>query len=130
MAPIWECKLSNSIKKLIYCKAINIDLECYDDSQYYNDFSKAVSKCHDHIKSVMNSVFLLTNVILGFSANIILLCSINPFLICFVLVPFSALAISIFINKINYKPYENMVFLFLYIYIMCYNITKKNGVVL
>lgn len=101
--PIMRTKLSYKIRKLVYEKAISVDLECYDTPRYYNDFSKVIAECQSQVNNLMNSVVDFINVAVGFSANLILIWVIDPILILFFLIPIVCVFITSKINKLDYE---------------------------
>ena len=106
-------KIKQAIKELMYKKAREIDLECYDNPEFYNDYVLSVSEAEnqvDRMFAVLFSLFTgLTSVILSgafFIGN-------DPVSFIFVAVSFVAsLWSGKALNKLNFKirneknPYE------------------------
>lgn len=106
-------KIKQAIKELMYKKAREIDLECYDNPEFYNDYVLSVSEAEnqvDRMFAVLFSLFTgLTSVILSgafFIGN-------DPVSFIFVAVSFAAsLWSGKALNKLNFKirneknPYE------------------------
>lgn len=106
-------KIKQAIKELMYKKAREIDLECYDNPKFYNDYVLSVSEAEnqvDRMFAVLFSLFTgLTSVILSgafFIGN-------DPVSFIFVAVSFAAsLWSGKALNKLNFKirneknPYE------------------------
>ncbi|MNZ58375.1 putative multidrug export ATP-binding/permease protein [compost metagenome] len=96
--------LNMKVREQLYNKAKSIDLECYDNPQYYNDFILTVTeadKCVDRmLKTIDKMVQGITGTILGglfFFMN-------DPVSIVFVLVPFVfGTILSDRLNKLNFK---------------------------
>ncbi len=96
-------KIKQAIKELMYKKAREIDLECYDNPEFYNDYVLSVSEAEnqvDRMFAVLFSLFTgLTSVILSgafFIGN-------DPVSFIFVAVSFAAcLCSGKALNKLNF----------------------------
>ena len=107
--PIMRTKFSYKIRKAIYEKAINIDLECYDTPRFYNDFSKVISECQSQANNLMSSVVDFVNVAVSFSANLILVWTIDPILIIFSFISITCVFTTSKINKLDYEKKNRLV---------------------
>ena len=54
--PVKSCKLTNDIRKVVYEKAAQVELGCYENPEYYDTFVKAIDECTSRAQAVMGSV--------------------------------------------------------------------------
>ena len=91
--------IQSRIYQTVFKKAIDVDLECYENPEFYDKVAKALNECTNRIYSVIGSVNMLFYRIVNFSANFALLASIDPMLFVFALIPLAAIPMSAKINK-------------------------------
>ena len=101
--PVRMCKLTNDIRKMVYEKAAHVELGCYENSEYYDTFVKAIDECTSRAQAVMKSIVNVVYVITSFSANFGLLVVIDPILLIFSLLPLLCIPITAVANKIAYE---------------------------
>lgn len=101
--PVKICKLTNDIRKVVYEKAAQVELGCYENPEYYDTFVKAIDECTSRAQTVMNSIVDIVYVITNFSANFGLLLAIDPMLLIFSLLPLMCIPITAVANKIAYE---------------------------
>lgn len=106
-------KIKQALKEMLYMKAKEIDLECYDNPEFYNDYVLAVSEAEnqvDRLFGMLSSLFTgLTSIVLSgafFIGN-------DPISFGFIFVAFVAsLIVGKAVNSLNFKirneknPYE------------------------
>ncbi|WP_160690721.1 ABC transporter ATP-binding protein [Clostridium sp. C2-6-12] len=97
-------KIKQKVKCMLYEKAQELDLECYDNPEYYNEFVLAVSEADkqvDRMLELLNKVFYGLTVFITTGAFFISKDLVSVF---FVLLSFlSSFTFMQIINKINYK---------------------------
>lgn len=54
-----EPKMKQAIKEMLYNKAKEIDLECYDDPEFYNDYVLAVSEAENQVSRLFGMLYNL-----------------------------------------------------------------------
>lgn len=101
--PVKICKLTNDVRKVIYEKAAQVELGCYENPEYYDTYVKVIDECTSRAQAVINSVVNIVYVITNFSANFGLLVVIDPILLVFSLFPLMCIPITAVANKIAYK---------------------------
>lgn len=92
-------KIQNHIYQTVFKKAVSVDLECYENPEFYDKAIKALNECTNRIYQVIGSVNMLFYRLVNFSANFALLASIDPMLFVFALIPLAAIPMSAKINK-------------------------------
>ena len=97
-------KLYKALKEQMFEKAAELDLTCYDDPEYYNQFVLSVSESEKAIDRFLNMLILLSKSITGLLTGGIFFIYKNPIGLIFVLVSFLLSYIfSKQLNKLNYK---------------------------
>lgn len=94
----------------LYEKLIMVDLECYENVEFYNKFTLAFQQADSRALAVLNSFSSLIGSLFGITALVSLISSFEPILLFFIVVN---VGISFYINtktiKIQYKFYEDKV---------------------
>lgn len=97
-------KIKQAIKEMMFKKAKEIDLECYDDPEFYNDYVLSVSEADNQIGRIFN---LLTNFFTGLTSIILsgaFFIGNDPASFVFVAISFAAsLWSGKALNKLNFK---------------------------
>ncbi|MBQ8567987.1 MAG: ABC transporter ATP-binding protein [Oscillospiraceae bacterium] len=106
-------KIKQAIKQMMFEKAKQIDLECYDDPEFYNDYVLSVSEIDNQIGRIYT---LITNLCTGLVSIILsgaFFIGSDPVSFVFIAVSFAAsLWSGKAINKLNFRirneknPYE------------------------
>lgn len=108
-----EPKIKQAIKEMLYNKAKEIDLECYDNSEFYNDYVLAVSEAENQVGRMFGT---LNNLLTGFTSIILsgaFFIGNDPASFIFIAISFAAsLTAGKALNKLNVRirseknPYE------------------------
>lgn len=51
-----DVKLSLSLRKMIYEKVLTVDMECFDNPQYYDNVTFALNDLYNRVKSILNNL--------------------------------------------------------------------------
>ena len=97
-------KLYRALKEQMYAKAAEIDLSCYDDPKYYNDFVLAVAEAESSIDRFLSMTnMMVQGLTILFTTGIFYLLT-DAMGILFVLASFVLrFVVSRLLNKLNYK---------------------------
>ena len=102
--PRSDLKISKYFDTMLFQKARQIDLEYFDKTEFYNQYTKAVQESSKRAIGVLNdlsSVFSAVTVLFGLGT---ILLSMNPILIAFTFMPIViSLPLSVRRNKLNFK---------------------------
>lgn len=108
-----EPKIKQAIKKMMFDKAKEIDLDCYDDPEFYNDYVLSVSEADNQVGRIYT---LITNLCTGLVSIVLsgaFFIGNDPISFLFIAVSFgTSLWSGKAINKLNFKirneknPYE------------------------
>ena len=97
-------KLYRALKEQLFQKASEIDLFCYDDPEYYNDFVLGVSESEQTIDRFLNMLNMGMQAITVLFTTGIFYLTLDPIGIVFVLVSFiMRFIVSKKLNKVNYE---------------------------
>ena len=106
-------RIKREIKELLFRKAKEIDLECYDDPEFYNNYVLSVSEVENQIGRIFT---VLTNLFTGATSIVLsgaFFIGNDPVSFCFIAISFAAsLWSGKALNKLNFKirneknPYE------------------------
>lgn len=97
-------KLYRALKEQLFQKASEIDLFCYDDPEYYNDFVLGVSESEQTIDRFLNMLNMGIQALTVLFTTGIFYLTLDPIGIVFVLVSFiMRFVISKKLNKVNYE---------------------------
>src|SRR5690606_37389769 len=104
LAPKMTQKLNYSMQMSLFCKAREIDIEKYDQPQFYNDFilsmQNADAKAIDVVDTINTLIYNLTSI----SAMVAIIASIDTIGLVFALINVTfAYFINIKTAKTNYK---------------------------
>lgn len=104
VAPIYRPVIERSLKLKLYEKARELDLSCYDDPYYYNEFVLAVSESKNSLdRSIKWIEMVFQALVMFFSYGTFFLVK-DPLSVVFVLVSFIArLIISGIVNKLGFR---------------------------
>lgn len=99
-----EPKIKQEIKKMLFRKAKEIDLACYDDPEFYNDYVLSVSEAENQIGRIFT---VLTNLFTGATSIILsgaFFIGNDPVSFYFIALSFAAsLWAGKALNKLNFK---------------------------
>jgi len=104
LRPVISIKAEEKLRLTLYKKAKSIDLSCYDDPDYYNDFVLSVSESKNAIERTIQLIDkAVTGLVLVFSYGIFFILK-NPVSVLFVFASFLARFIfGKIISKIDFK---------------------------
>ncbi len=104
--PIYTKVLLKGLEKYLYDKAAKVDIECYDNAEYYNEFIWATNNSGEMVTSACNSIGAFLGYILQISGVISMVVLIDPSLsiLTFVSVAFSiAVSSALERKKVKYR---------------------------
>lgn len=76
--PVYSKTLMRELEKYLYDKAAKVDIECYDNAEYYNEFIWATNNSGEMVTSACNSVGAFLGYILQISGVISVVILIDP----------------------------------------------------
>lgn len=100
--PIKLADTKRYIHNMVYKKASQVELTCYETPTYYDALVKAIDECDNRIDAFLSSLTTLLRRIIHFSANFTLIVFIDPVLLFFVIIPLLTIPLQSKANKIRY----------------------------
>lgn len=55
--PISSAKIFHKLYSLLYMKARNVELACFEDSSFYNKYTLAIDNAHEKLRTLVNNIF-------------------------------------------------------------------------
>lgn len=105
--PLTGTKLYHGVYRKLYNKAKNVELRCYEDSDFYNRYTMAMDNAGDKITAVIDS---LSGVVFGSIATIVVFYSmfqIDPYAVLFIISPIIGnFVFGNYMNKLEFKRYQ------------------------
>ena len=104
LKPIIQKNLQYRLHSELFDKARSLDLACYDDPEFYNDYMMALDSTNQKFSQMYFSVSRLISNLIAIFAIFAILATINPLFLLFPIVG-SVLAILIAVkdNKVNFE---------------------------
>lgn len=110
--PVTDVELYSGINRMLYDKACQVDMVCFEDSEFYNEYMMAVSQAHDKLPETLRGI---SQILAGFCAMIaaaFIIYQIDPYAILFTIFPI--LGNFVFYGFLNSRIFrmekENIVF--------------------
>ena len=94
--------INRRIKRQMFAKMRAVELSCYEDPEFYEKYVKAMNESSQRAMSVLYNLEGLANQLFSLAANSILLCSIDPVLMIFALIPFFSGFLGKKLNKLRF----------------------------
>ncbi len=92
-----------NVHNMVYTHAISVELECYENPKFHDDFVKAIDECCERLYKVNESVMQIVWFVTYLSTNFLLVVSIDPMFLLFVAIPLAVVPIQSKLNKIKYE---------------------------
>lgn len=105
--PISDSIMYNNLAKLVFDKAVDVDLSCYDDADFYNRYTMAMADTEKRIKSVMDNTYNIVGSTIEAIIVYITLYSIDKWASLIGIFPIIANFIfAYFYNKLIFERYK------------------------
>lgn len=105
--PLTDARLYHGIYKKLYAKAKNVELRCYEDSDFYNRYTMAIDNAADKVTAVIDNVW---GIVIGTIATVIVFYSmfeIDRYAVLFIISPIIGnFLFGNYMNKFVYKRYQ------------------------
>lgn len=87
ISPIQQRKVGAYIEKMLFRKAAQVELACYENPKFYDKYVRAMDEAYERMIKVMRTLDNLIARVVALTANTLLLFTIDPWLILFGLFP-------------------------------------------
>lgn len=103
-------KLKKKMQIIIFQKAVEVDLECYEDAEFYDNYTLALEQADDRALQVLDTFSGMVGSLFGIGAFVTLISTFDPLVLVFV---FLNVLISFLINlrviKVSHDYYEETI---------------------
>lgn len=82
-----DADIFEKINQMLYEKATSVELECYEDTEFYNRFTLAMQGCNERLTGIVQNVSLIISSVAAAVFSLYYMFSIDHFVIIFVLGP-------------------------------------------
>lgn len=110
--PITDVELYDGINKMLYDKACQVDLRCFEDSDFYNEYMMAVSQAHVKLSDMLQGICQIVARFAAMIAAAVIIYQIDHLAILFAVFPI--LGNFVFYGVLNGRIFrmekENMAF--------------------
>ena len=110
--PITDVDLYDGINKMLYDKACQVDLLCFEDSEFYNEYMMAVSQTHIKLPDMLQGICQIVARFAAMIAATVIIYQIDHFAVLFAVFPI--LGNFVFYGILNSRIFrmekENIVF--------------------
>ncbi|MBQ8696845.1 MAG: ABC transporter ATP-binding protein, partial [Clostridia bacterium] len=87
ITPIQSANLTKYVNDMMYEKLNKIELSCYENKEFYDKYVQVAGDMLGRINTIRQTVTNLLWIFTGFSSNMLLLITIEPWLIVFAFIP-------------------------------------------
>ena len=102
-SPVSNQKIYQHIQKKVFSKASSVELSCFENPQFYDQYVKAISEASKRTSNVLDSLGNIVYSLFTVSATSLIIFTIDPLLIVFALIPFTvSLLFGKKLNRIRY----------------------------
>jgi len=101
-APILEENATKYVQKILFDKARSVDLSCYENTEFYDKYVKAMNEGANRVDEFIVTVGWTVYIIVTLVSNAALAFTIDPVLALFALIPFATSFIKLRTDKLEY----------------------------
>lgn len=110
--PVTDVKLYDGINRMLYDKACQVDMRCFEDSEFYNEYMMAVSQAHVKLPETLEGVCQILARFAAMIAGMVIIYQIDRLAALFIIFPI--LGNFVFYGVLNSRIFrmerENIVF--------------------
>ena len=110
--PVTDVKLYDGINTMLYDKACQVDMRCFEDSEFYNEYMMAVSQAHIKLPETLQGVCQILARFVAMIVGTVIIYQIDRLAVLFVIFP--VLGNFVFYGILNSRIFrmekENIVF--------------------
>lgn len=85
--PVTDVKLYDGINKMLYDKACQVDMRCFEDSEFYNEYMMAVSQTHTKLPETLEGVCQILARLLAMVGGMMIIYQIDRLAALFLIFP-------------------------------------------
>lgn len=107
--PLDDVKVYEELYKMMYKKAENVELACFEDGNFYNKYTMALDNACERITEVVALIF---NIIAALTAGMftyVAMYRIDGMMLFFIISPLAGnFLLGALLNKVNFRAYKEM----------------------
>jgi len=96
-------EVKKNIHNMLYRKAGQVELGCYENPDYYDRLAKAIEECDQRADGVLDTVKDMLCLVMMICMNFALVVAIDPVMLVFVVFPIIAGYLNVKFNKVCYE---------------------------
>ena len=102
--PVSNIKIQNSMNKMLFIKAQSVDISCYEMTDFYDSYTRAIAEASDRAMSIMNTCATLFSSLISSVYVIYTMFLITPLSLPFITLPLIGnLYLGKKLSRINYE---------------------------
>lgn len=106
--PITDVKIIEEATQNVFIKAGNIELSCYENTDFYNNYTKVINEVKENVLKTINELSGLVSTVIISITFMTLILSIDKITILFVFIPMLlTFILGKQINKLRYELYKD-----------------------
>lgn len=106
--PVRLTDVKQKLHTMVFQKAAEVELECYENPKYYDTFVKAMGECSGRAEEVSNALLNVLRQGISFLANFALIIFIDPVLLLFAFIPLLVIPLQSRANRLGYQKEMEM----------------------
>ena len=106
--PLRGNRLYGGLYKMLYEKARNVELKCYEDSDFYNRYTMAMDGAEEKVMAIVKGILGAGLGVIAALVDFYLMYDIDHYAILFILSPFVGnFVFGNIMNKLNFRKYQD-----------------------
>lgn len=102
--PMTDSIIFGKINKMLFDKATEVELACYEDTEFYNNYTLAIKEADSRIPSVLDNITAILFAVIATAGVLYSMYKIDKYVILFVLSPLIGnFVFGKLLNKLGYK---------------------------
>ncbi len=98
------------VNTLLFDKATEVELACYEDTEFYNQFTFAMKDCHIRLAEILENICTIFTSVIAAAFSLYYMYTIEPFVIVFILGPvIGNFVFGKLINEVKFKQKKESV---------------------
>ena len=85
--PLTDIKIHYALNRKLFEKASSVDISCYENPDFYDDYTRATTEAFDRAMSVLKNLSMIISALLSSIYVIYTMCSITVFAVIFIIFP-------------------------------------------
>ena len=111
--PFTDILIKEQLNLMIFEKAHDVEIECYEDADYYNKYTRAASDANDRVIKIVNDMSNIVGLLISLVMIVITIIALDPFAMFFIIIPLTfRFFVDVRRNKVAFNrnqentPYE------------------------